>query len=857
MLHNVGLSPPWGVRQTSWVEHAVERRRGRRLLIFVLGALFLPVLGLLAGLVTNEASAQSRWPGWLDAARTHPWLAFFILGTVLIIGGAVAALLDGRAALESEPEPRGDHPVVLPKLPRDNRAFMARDGELRQLAAIASDGGQSESLSLAVIEGLAGVGKTTLALHAGHLLASQFPDGQVLVNLHGHTPGREPADPADALLVLLTAIGVPSNEIPTGLDRDEVTAARGNLWRKLVSDRRMFIILDDAISAHQVDQLLPGDGQCFVIVTSRRMLSTLDGDSMTLASFSPNDAAELFYGLSKRRPEEIPRSQAVEVARLCGFLPLAVSLAASRLRRHPEWSVDNFVSRLSSATSRLDEIRAGDVAVAAAFELSYAGLPADAQSFFVRLGLHPGAELEPYAAANVAGVTLAESTARLDLLYEDHLLEVLSFGRYRMHDLVREFVRQRADQLSTKERSAARVRLFNFYDSVVRAASNLVSRRVSAGSAVSVDERVSPAPALIARPVAHRWLVDERQNLLACLEYQIDHGFFGHVARMALWLSSFLRQAGPWDQAIAVQEKGVRAARAGHDDDGEARCMLELGVVQRRLGDLESAHATLLRVKKVMAGMPHRGAYANVLNELGVTERALGRPRLALTLHDGASAIFEEEGDVLGQARTQNYLGVSWAMCGEIDAAERSLGSSLELFQEGADPHGQASVLTELGALRRSTGDISTAVTLGQSSRRLFESLGDRHGVANASCELGLSLIIDGATAAGAEALAVALEIYESYGNNVGRAQAHNNMGYLSLVQGSYQMALRQFSTALDYAIAARLPQECGRALEGKARAFSILGDVAKANGHLGAALEVYGEFNEARQAALRRDFSS
>jgi predicted ATPase len=329
-------------------------------------------------------------------------------------------------------------------LPRDTAAFIGRHHELQQLLGATRETTASEPvIRIHAIDGMPGVGKTALAIHAAHLLAHEFPDGQLFLSLQAHTSGR-PVEAADALFALLTADGVPPARVPSALDE------RVAVWRTRMANRRALLILDDAQSQSQVEPLLPGATGCFVLITSRRRLTGLSvrHNAMTLSlnTLPPNDAAMLFARLTGRTLNEHERSAVAELVRMCGYLPLAISLVATKLRPEPLWTITDLLEDLGAAQSRLNEISAEDVSIAASLDASYRNLPAARRRFFLRLSLHPGVDVDANAAAALGNVPVTEARQHLEALYNDHMIDQPMRGRYRMHDLIREYAQQLAAQ---------------------------------------------------------------------------------------------------------------------------------------------------------------------------------------------------------------------------------------------------------------------------------------------------------------------------------------------------------------------------------------------------------------------------
>src|SRR3984885_11739715 len=294
-------------------------------------------------------------------------------------------------------------------LPRDIGSFTGRQPELaRLLAGVAADGALG---GIHAIDGMAGSGKTPLAVHAAHRLAARFPDGQFFLPLHAHTPGQRPVSPADALASLLLTAGVAVPQIPPG------TEARAGRWRDHIAGKKILLLLDDAAGHEQVRPLLPGTPGSLVLVTSRRRLTALEDSAvLSLGTLSPAEAVTLLARLADRSDLGSETGPAGEIARLCGYLPLAIGMLARQLRHHPARNGGELAADLAAARDRLAVMRAENLSVAAAFNLSYSDLSEAQQRLFRRLGLTSGADIDAYAAAALDDTSLESARSQLDEL---------------------------------------------------------------------------------------------------------------------------------------------------------------------------------------------------------------------------------------------------------------------------------------------------------------------------------------------------------------------------------------------------------------------------------------------------------
>ena len=388
-------------------------------------------------------------------------------------------------------------------LPRDIAAFTGRQAELAQLmgtlaAASAAGGGV---VGVCAVDGMAGIGKTTFAVHAAHRLAGAFPDGQFFLPLHAHTPGRAPVGPGDALASLLLTAGVPAGQIPPGLD------ARAGRWRDHVAGKKILLLLDDAASREQVEPLLPGTAGSLVLITSRRRLTALYGASViSLDTLPPAEAATLLARLAARPGLRAGDGPVGELTRLRGYLPLAIGMLASQLRHHPAWTAAELAAGLAAARNRLGLLRAENLSVAAAFDLSYADLAPGAQRLFRRLGLVPGPSIDAYAAAALDGTSLDEARRCLDELYDQHLLTEPAPGRYQMHDLLREHARALAAADDWAESDTATDRLLDYYlHTALAAGRHFPPRRAPPAARCPAARRRRPRTCLPSRKRPPGW----------------------------------------------------------------------------------------------------------------------------------------------------------------------------------------------------------------------------------------------------------------------------------------------------------------------------------------------------------------
>ena len=426
--------------------------------------------------------------------------------------------------------------MVPRQLPAAPRHFMGRQTELDGLTALAQgDGGHAGTVVISAIDGMAGIGKTALAVHAAHRLAGDYPDGQLFLDLHGHTQGRLPRTAGEALDWLLRALGVPAGLIP----KDEEQAAA--LYRQRLAGTRTLIVLDNAASEAQVRPLLPGGGSCLVLITSRRRLKALDdAHTLSLDLLSQSEAAALLRAAAG--PDRIPADDPLlgEVTGLCGYLPLVIRIAAALLCHRPAWNLEHLYGLLGEQHRRIPALSDGYRDLGTIFGLSQQSLTVDLQRAFRRLGLVPGPDLDPYAAAALTGTAPATAAGLLEDLVDHNLLIAYTPGRYRLHDLLRAHAGTQA--ATDPDHGGALDRLLSYYAHTAQSASIIIARHPR-------PEPDGPAPAyapsLTSPEAALAWLRAERDNLEAAHALARALGLPGHALALTTGLAEILRTDGP------------------------------------------------------------------------------------------------------------------------------------------------------------------------------------------------------------------------------------------------------------------------------------------------------------------------
>jgi class 3 adenylate cyclase/tetratricopeptide (TPR) repeat protein len=744
--------------------------------------------------------------------------------------------------------------AVTRALPRDIASFTGRQAELAQLMDRLAAAASSGAVRLCAIGGMAGAGKTTLAVHAAHRLTGDFPDGQFFLPLHAHTAGRRPVEPADALASLLLTAGVPAQLIPPGLE------ARAGRWRDVVAGRKILLLLDDAAGHEQVRPLLPGTAGSLVLVTSRRRLAALeDAAVLSLETLPAGEAAELLARLAGRPDLAAGTGAAAEITRLCGYLPLAIGMLASQLRHHPAWTAAELAAQLAAARDRLALMHAENLSVAAAFDLSYADLTAGQQQLFRRLGLVPGPSVDAYAAAALDGTTLDAARRCLDDLYDQHLLTEPAPGRYQLHDLVREHARALAAADDPVDTGAAADRLLDYY---LHAAAIAGRHSASSIRGAAVSSRPPPGdrpaflPGLPTVGQANAWLEAELPNLHAAADYAAASRRSLYAVQIPEAVSGFLAARGLWDQSRALHQTALAAARESGDRLGQATALAELGFLAYNAGDYPAAAASQADAAALYGDIGDLPRQAYALTSLGFGQRITGDCQAAIANYQRALALARQAGNRPAEAEALNTLGEVQHLTGDHPAAAESQQLALRLYTEAGNRHGQALALNDLGMIWQETGDYARSAASQQQALQLFRDLGDRFGEAVALNDLGILQRETGDYPAAETSHRLALEIFRDLGNQLGQAEALNRLGELSFQTSATEQAREQHTRALAIARDIGMPFEQARALEGLGRACLRDGNASQAAAHLHQSLSIFQRTGSPRaeriQATLR-----
>jgi tetratricopeptide (TPR) repeat protein/transcriptional regulator with XRE-family HTH domain len=725
-------------------------------------------------------------------------------------------LIAGPAEVSRSETASSSPPVATRTLPRDIKSFTGREAELNLVSRLAS---AADTSGIYVVEGMGGIGKTAFAVHVSHLLAPMFPDGQIFISLFGHSPGRRPVEPGEALASLLLTMGISPGQIPAGLEE------RGRLWRDRLSGRRVLLVLDDVASSEQVLPLLPGTGTSLVLVTSRRSLTALaDAHLIRLEVLSRAESARLLTTLAERPGLDPTDASVDQIIRLCGYLPLAIGLIAARLRHRPAWTASQLADHLASEQNRLASMRAEHLSVTAAFDMSYRNLAANEQRLFRLLGLHPGADIEVYAASALSGFDLAMTRHSLDSLIEQYLISEHSPGRFRMHDLIREHARTVAAAEPSPERDAAVYRLLDYYLQTARAADRFLARRTSATPREADATRAEYVPILSSLDDANAWMDAEHLNLRAAVHHAATSGLVNHATGISEAMNGFLRNRGFWDEALDVYGTSLQAAHGNTDQNGIASALSDLGEIQIAAGDYVTASASLIAALGLYRDLGNQQGQANAHASLGQAQCRTGDFAAAEENISSGITFYRSLGDDVGEANALYSLGVLCHMTGDFAQAASHEEAALRIYRARNMPAGSADALIHLGQIQLDSGDYRAATESVNSALTLFRSQDNRSGVANALYFLGTIRGITGDYKSASDLLGQALDFFRLIGSRLGEGATLLTLGEIKVKAGEYQAAATSLTLALGMfrIVNHRL---------GEIEAINLIGELALASG--------------------------
>ena len=756
---------------------------------------------------------------------TRGWIHLPGLATQPRLPAMLAAPRVGQAGLpipRELPRPpgdftgRGEELASLWKLLRAGGSIArgAAPGSARPSGGRGRGGGRGRPLVVAAIDGMGGIGKSALALQLADQLAGAgaFPDGQLYVNLQGATPGLAPLAPLDALGRLLRSLGLDPAQIP---DQAEEAAVR---FRSLAAEQRLLILLDNAHDAEQVRPLLPASPTCRVLVTSRQVLATLDGAYQLHLDILPEPQALALLGriAGPQRLDADPPAAAA-VVRLCGSLPLAIRIAGARLAARPAWPARVLAERLADATGRLDELRAGELAVRASFDVSLHTLTessdvADrtAAGAFGLLSLPDGPDLDVAAAARLLDQPEPTTQRLLERLVDAQLLDTPRPGRYQFHDLVRLHARQHATrQHPEPERLAALTRLVGFYTAT--AWHTITLRDPGSARGATADPRWTAGGLRFADDAAAMsWLEAERGNLLAAIGQAVQAApgvpteLAGQLTR-ALW--PLFETHGYCHDGIQANQTALALARHTGDRATQAHALNDLGCAYLWLRRYPESLPCLREALTLHRELGDRWGEALSLHRLGRVYGLLGRFTEAIACLQEALTLRRESGNRHDQANSADYLGRVYGQVGQYVEAIACLQESLTLSQELRNRWHHADSLQGLGIVYERIGHLEQAIACLRESHTMFGELRHRFGQADSLRGLGVVYRRVGRHVEAIASLQACIAIRRELGDHPGQAEALRDLGDALQVVAQHQLARAAWQEALTIYETLQLPE--------------------------------------------------
>lgn len=748
-----------------------------------------------------------------------------------------------EAILQEDPELAAPTPMASPAaapasaapsgppctLPYDITDFTGRDRELREVLSCARRPSE-QGARIVAIDGMGGCGKTSLAVHAAHRLADSYPDGQIHLDLRGHTSGERPVSASAALDSLLRAFGLPGDRIP------DDTAARSSLWRTTMSGKRVLLLIDNAADASGVLPLLPTSPGCLALITSRARLLDLDGaDWICLDVMAPEEATTFIAtALGAQRVAAEPTA-AIELARQCDHLPLAVRIATARLRNRPHWTLRYLVDRLRDETRGLHELSSGERGVATTLRLSYQALDEEGRTAFRTLALHPGCDLDIFSAAAMLGSGRWYAEDILEQLLDAHLVRQPEAGRYGFHDLVRRFAHGLWAGANDSEADAPVERVLDYYLALTEKACGLLfpgrQRRTT-----GLKESAAEQPDLAGADQARAWFTREQSTLLSAVGLAERGGFDRHTACLTRNIVFHLNARGQIEEFGDLSRTAVAAARRLADPSLLCVSLSNLGAACWKLGRYAEGMQVANEGSELAVRLGDRATEAHSQRVLGLYNSLLGHFPEAVPHLERAIALERELRSTAAQVETLTVLSTLYEQWGRHQEAATAAQRAVDLIRHLGGHESELVALTDLAFAHAGRRQYTEADAVLRRARVLCAGASDPGPAA-----MALALSADMAHRLGRsdEASHYAQrcrEAIDTTASPLRRSKAHNVLGRYHHRMADYPTALTLHTRALELASAISYRPEEAHARYGMARAAAALGDAAAADQHRSAA---------------------
>ncbi|MEV0646354.1 tetratricopeptide repeat protein [Phytomonospora sp. NPDC050363] len=783
----------------------------------------LRVLRLAAGLSQEELAAKAgvgtRTIRDIETGRATPQpRTLRLLIEALELGDA-----DRETLMRSTARPT----IVPRELPPPLAGFAGREAQLAAMRTAVTEGAR-----VIAVHGMAGVGKTSLAVEFAHEIGDGYTDAQLFVDLHGFTTSVAPRPSTRSVLTrVLRALGVPDQAVPTG--SGELLAR----YRSILADRRVLLVFDNIAGAAALQELLPASPGSLVIATSRRELSTLPGAfAVALEPASRTEAAAM---LRAALPGHTQPGEDTAIAERCGRLPLAIGLAAARLRSRPKWTAADLLVRLSNEERLLDALDIGYRGVTAALRASYLELGAEQRLVFRSLGLAPGDDLDRTAATALSGLPEDTVDGLLESLVDVHLIETRSFGRYRLHDLVRLFAeRLVALENSEADRGKALLRLLAAYrQHAYQAAAELwPGKRIFTSGAEEFDIGLA---ALSGKQEALDWYRAELGNLTAAVAVAEKAGEFERAWELAVAVNAFSAYDRDLDAQAEVNGVALAIAERLRDPFKKGHTLADRGALMIAAGRYPEAVTCLEQSVAFKREAGDHVDTARTLGNLGLLHKLTGRFERSLEQYEAALALIgTQRGPVVGPVHIN--IAIVLFKLGRVDEAARRLHEAQSLI-EPDDTYTSARIRVYQGVVARERGDLAAAVGIHTDCLEFCLREGIPVGIVSAMTMLGEDLLCAGRHDEAVARLREALDIARTSVRDTER-DVRNHLGEALTAAGEPEAAIQQHERAARLAESQGDRYELARAHRGLAVAHRRLADVEAERRHLRRAADGYTE---------------
>ena len=700
-------------------------------------------------------------------------------------GGNAIGNVEGNVTVEA-----AQRMTSLFQLPLNVDDFTGREAELAEIYAALAEVGESGAVLTLTVTGMAGVGKSALAICAAHRTIEQFPDAQLYVDLQG--TDAQPKDPSVVLAEWLRILGMNDVEVPLELDERVIC------YRSRLANKRVLVLLDNAHDEAQVRPLLLDGASCRVMVTSRRSLSVLAGArEIALKTLLPADAVALLAKLADIARVEAERQAAEEIVRLCGYLPIAIRIAGGVLRRPAKrlGNLADYAAELRDEWARLNRLElSGRKDVRVSFNLSYRQLSKAEQRLFGLLGLL-AADFGVLLAAAVGEVRAEEAEEIVERLTDAQLIEVVQSGRYRYHDWMRLY----AQELWPDDRLAVQERAFHWYWGGANHYENAFDPQRRGQVAAQID---SEATAEVRETAFYQaalvWFEVERTHLLTAFKWGYQQKRYAEIVSFAKNLEPFFQARSYWRDWEDTHLLALAAAKESKSREGESQTLHNLGLVYQLQGRWDDAIAQYEQSLEIKRSLGNRLGQGQSLVNLGLIYQSQSHWDDAVTQYEQSLEIFRSLGNRHKQGQSLIGLGNVYKSQSRWDEAITYYEQGLEIFRSLGDHHGQGQSLIGLGNIYQLQSRWDDAIAHYEQSLKIFRSLGDRQGEGQTLNNLGVVYQLQSRWNDAITHYEQSLEIKRSLGDRQGEGRTSLSLGGMYGSQGRWNDATAYYEQSLE-----------------------------------------------------------